>query len=471
MKLRHPLSRLGSILLASALMAGVQGVGSSGTSGRAARAASLPPNIVFIMTDDQRWDSLRYMPNVRRYLADEGVEFTNAYVSNGLCCPSRATNLTGDYSHTTGVWRNIQPYGGFLSFDDSSTLATWLNPTYKTALMGKYLNFYTDASYVPPGWDSWFGYLTGEVRYYSVAASVNGVRRDFLDIPRHYTMRVLQRRAVAFIKRSEEPFFLFLSTTAPHQPSTPDPADTKALAGWVPHRPISYNEADVSDKPSWVQALPLNGGKKDPSRWDEIYHEMARTLLSVDRSVGKIVETLEETGELTNTLIIFTSDNGLNWGEHRWFYKDSGFEETIRVPLVVRYDALITTPRTDDHLVVNIDNAPTIAEAAGVSPTTDGESYLSLLGDPSVPWRDSFLMEHMVTFVEKHPTRTVPSFCGVHTKNAKYIEYVNGEKEMYDLVADPFELENLADDPSHSAMQATLDAELTGMCQPIPLVP
>lgn len=430
------------------------------------------PSIVFIVTDDQRWDTLQYMPNVQSELVAEGVTFDNAFVTLSLCCPSRTTSLTGLYSHSTGVYKNNPPHGGFRSFDDSSTVATWLDPAYKTALVGKYLNNYRRYGYIPPGWDRWVGVIdtVDNTHYYDYQLSIDGVDRSFGTAPGDYATTVMANKAVQFIQDTKRPLFLWFAPVAPHYPAIPAQRDLHSLSDWVPPRPPSYNEADVSDKPLWLQAQPAV--QPDPHYWDRFDHNQLRTLLSVDRSVGMIIDALQATGRLDNTLIVFTSDNGITWGEHRWYMKDTAYEEAIRVPLVVRYDPLVTSPRSDSHLIANIDNAPTMAEAAGVAtPFVEGQSLLPLLSSSSGPWRDTFLLEHMQPRAKHDPLKAIPNFCGVRTTDYKYVSYADGERELYDLTADPFELQNQASNPSFASTEATLAAQTDAMCVPLPPAP
>lgn len=212
------------------------------------------------MTDDQRWDTLGAMPNAQR-MAAGGVLFTNAFVPNPLCCPSRATILTGQHSHTTGVYTNGPPDGGFVAFDDRASIATALDPSYRTALIGKYLNGYAGRHYryVPPGWDTWVATSTGA--YYDYQLAINGSRsRLYGDTPEDYSGRVLTERALRFIRRpSSRPFFLLFTHVAPHGSGMaeglpiPDPADDGLLDGTTFDHPPSFTEADMSDKPLFLR--------------------------------------------------------------------------------------------------------------------------------------------------------------------------------------------------------------------------
>jgi N-acetylglucosamine-6-sulfatase len=427
---------------------------------------SSKPSIVFILTDDQRWDSLGAMPIVRRELAARGVTFANAFVSDSLCCPSRASILTGQYAHSTGVWQNKGPYGGFKAFhQDRSTIATWLRAAgYHTALFGKYLNRYR-GTYVPPGWEKWEA-IAGAVDpydlYYRYTLNIDGHLEKHGNAARDYSTNVLTEDAVDYIRHTPGSLFVYFAPYAPHSPSRPAPEDKGRVLPLGPVAP-SFNEGDVSDKPQWVRNLP----SITQTRRDKIEDARRRanvSLLAVDRAVGRIVDALTETGRLHNTLIVFMSDNGLLFGEHRFFNKAVAYDEAIRVPMVVRYDQLISSPRVDRRLVVNIDIAPTFAQFAGVpAPGAEGMSYLPLLGGGDVHWRSDFLVEHMNLL-------RVPSFCGVRSERFLYVHYATDEEELYDLQNDPFELQNVIDRPQFDQTLKGLRVRVKELCNPPPPV-
>lgn len=424
------------------------------------------PDIVLILTDDQRFDTLWAMPTVRSELVAKGIRFTHGYVSNPVCCPSRSSILTGQYSHTTRVYTNHpkEPFGGFPAFRDSSTVATWLQEAgYRTALMGKYLNGYGD-SYVPPGWDRWFVTWDGGA-YFDYTANDDGSLRSFGSDPEDYGTDVLVDQATDFIRTTDrdQPLFLYFAPHAAHGPATPAPEDVPRFAHLRPWRPESYDEADVSDKPAYVRSHgPLSGSAKVSI--ERFRRDQYRALRSVDRAVSEILDALTETGRLTNTLIVFTSDNGMLWGEHRWSSKVVPYEESIRVPFVIRADALIDAPRVDDRLVLNIDLAPTFAEVAGLSaPNVEGRSLVPLLTSSRARWRTDFLMEHL----ELSPGG-VPTYCGVHSRRYVYIDYATGEEELYDLERDPFQLTNVVGNRPYADILRTERGRLRQLCRPRP---
>jgi N-acetylglucosamine-6-sulfatase len=438
------------------------------------------PDVVVVMTDDQRFDALANcmpsygapdgpdsvpcMPNVRALLQAQGVTFAHSYVTTSLCCPSRSSFLTGLYAHNHGVLTNEKPIGGVVGFarHESSTLATWLHGVgYRTALIGKYLNGYYGPQ-TPPGWDDWHTvYGTSSSSYTHFKLVENGVVQEYSNT---YHTTVLGQRAVQFIDSTpaSQPLFLYFAPHAPHYPWQPAKGDGTAYAGQPPWRPPSYAEPDVSDKPPWWQALPVPDDTFRAAR-DKAQRRQLRTLIEVDRQVGNIAAALGP--RLANTLFVFTSDNGLDWGEHRAFEgKECQYEECVRVPLVVRFDPLTGgAARVDStHPARNVDLAPTILEAAGVEPVDgmDGRSLLPLLaGPPPTDWRTAVLGEN---YGSLHPLDKLvpPSNALIETfpgdasgGRFKYVESCDRadrtlpcavvSTELYDEAADPYELCNL----------------------------
>lgn len=424
-----------------------------------------PSTIVLVVTDDQRFDTLWAMPTVTAELVRRGASFPEAFVVNPICCPSRATILTGAYSHTTGVYRQVPPFGRFDWFRDGSTLATWLHDAgYTTGLFGKYLDGYQHAGltgYVPPGWDRWAAFIRS--RYYDYALSIDGQVRRFGSAPQDYSTDVLAGMAEAFVRETSGPLFLYFAPAAPHGPAPPAPGDEGAFADLPPWRPPSYDEADVSDKPEWVRDLSRLG-EPGRQRIDTLRRNQYASLLAVDRAMAALIEALRGTGRLWDTLLIYTSDNGLLWGEHRWRRKEAAYEESIRVPLVVRWDAGgVRAGSAPDVLAANVDLAPTIADAVGIpAPGAEGISLLpALRGEPG-PTREDLLIEHLAG------ANPVPTYCAVRSRRWTYVRYADGSEELYDLAADPYQLENLAGDPALAGILRERRARLAELCEPPP---
>jgi arylsulfatase A-like enzyme len=316
---------------------------------------------------------------------------------------------------------------------------------------------------VPPGWDRFVAFT--DPKYYGYDLNIDGQVHSYGDQPGDYSTTVLADQATSFIRKTSGPLFLWFAPNGPHSPQIPAPQDTNAFSRLRPWRPPSYNEKNVSDKPAWMRGQPrlTNAWKKniDLTRIDEY-----RTLLAEDRAVGDIVDALASSGRLSNTMIVFASDNGFSWGEHRLKGKQSPYEESIRIPMVVRYDPLTAEARTDDHMVVNIDFAPTFADLAHVAdPGADGISLLPLLqGSPS-SWQSDFLLEHLRT---GSSPKDIPTYCGVRSTQYAYIRYQGGDEELYDLSADPWELTNVALSPSYTSVRDALRLRLAQLCSPPP---
>ncbi len=421
------------------------------------------PNIILILSDDQRADDLGSMPNLAALTA-EGTNFTHAYVTTPLCCPSRSSILTGEYAHNHGVLGNTAPYG-FEAFPDSETIGTWLQTAgYKTALIGKYLNGYanTKGKYVPPGWDTFMAFVKGPNYYeYTLKNFVDGVDEGILKYGSEeadYSTEVIAEDAMDFLNETEsndtQPFFLYFTPYAPHEPATPSEKYKDMAANIDPTTAPSYNEEDVSDKSTWVQSLPKLSAAEEEQLKN--YGSLtAGALKDLDDGIGKIIDTLKANNELDNTVILYMSDNGLQWGEHRIaLSKNAPYEESVHVPLII-YDGRIKAAGSIDEFALNIDLAPTLLDWAGLTipDTVDGKSLKPLLEGHTDEWRTSFL-------TEAWGSREGATFTGVHEGTWSYIDYGDGQTELYDLEVDPYELNNLAKDNKYADVLKELEAEL-----------
>jgi arylsulfatase A-like enzyme len=421
------------------------------------------------------------MPRTRAELADQGVEFPQAFMTTPLCCPSRASILTGSYAHRTGVYKNGGANGGADDFEDAQSLAVWLQAAgYRTSLIGKYLNGYNNlwasgsSPYVPPGWTIWQGLK--KVSFFDwIFVQPDGIG-GYVEFPggsaeSDYLTDVMRERAKTFISEAVgagEPFFLYLAFKAPHLPQIPAPRHDGLFQAIQPWRPPSYNEADVSDKPTWVQNLaPQNSAALDQIRIDQL--EM---LQAVDEAIGGnpafgivgIMEHLRSLGVADDTLVVYFADNGWYWGEHRLRAKNNPYEEAIRSPMFVRYPKLAPLPRAEERFALNIDLAPTFAElaGAGVPIAHDGQSLVRVLDGTQPAWRTDFLAESWPT---SHPWALVREGQWKYTE----LPLVPGdpatlfETELYDLVSDPYELTNVASDPGNAARVAAMAARLRAL--------
>jgi len=418
-----------------------------------------PRNIVLIVSDDQRFDLMPYMPLTSALLNDETVRFTRGFATTSTCCPSRSSILTGLYSHNTHVLNNSLPNGGATRFNPTSTIATWLHQSgYRTGIIGKYLNDYDLLNpAIPPGWDDFQVFnREGQSYYYGYGLNQNGTTVIYSGAPADYSTDVLATKSVAFIQGTpaSQPLFLMYTPFGPHDPAVPAATDIGTFASFPLWRPPSYNEADVSDKPAWIRALPkISAAKIPPS--DALHQRQVETIQSVDRAVASIVAALKQTGRWQSTLFVYVSDNGLAWGEHRLLdRKECAYEECAKVPFWVRAPGL--TARLDTNLVANIDLAPTFAAWAGITPLglVNGLNLLPLLSNPAAPWRTELLLEHL------GGSTTALRHSAIRTARNLYVEYQNGNKELYNLVKDPYELNNVATKAANAALITTLKAKL-----------
>ena len=476
------------------------------------------PNIVVIMVDDMREDDLRYLPWTQRLIGDAGVRFVNSFAPYPLCCPSRASFLLGQYAHNHKVWSHGEPWG-FPVLDDTSTLATWLQDAgYATVFLGKYLNGYghrpapdgsgdNSVRYVPPGWTEWRGSIDGGLpaghpanggtyRYFDTTLSVNGDHFD--NYAGRYQTRVYGELSEWIIRRraaSGQPFFFWANYTAPHNGAPRDPDDPEpvvrddgevsrmgspsvpvgvrgAFDSVIRHAPGAYGEADMTDKPAFMQSAPPMNEAEEAALL-EVARQRAEALLVVDRQVRRTVAALDASGELDNTLLVFTSDNGYFLGEHRIRQgKILPYDPALRVPLLmagpgipageVRYDPYLT-----------IDMAPTLATLAGAMPggetQIDGQSMLRVARRGDLGWTRAVLTETGPggtvretdeSGVPLNPTdpgeRDIRYTIGVRTDRYLYTDNAAGELELYDLAVDPLQLTNQVNNPEYGLVRVEL---------------
>jgi len=434
------------------------------------------PNIIFILTDDQPFHTVQYMPTVRDVLIKQGVNFENGFVTTPLCCPSRVSILTGEYVHNHKVYTDRMPLGGAQKFNDTSSYAVWLKDAgYRTAYLGKYLNDY-DAlqpyGVVAKGWGDWGVFLsknlnadddTGNAQFYSnYSLSENGNVVKYIGNKSIFSADLITRKAVDYIsEKRDEPFMLTMAYYNPHSPYFwADRDDNQFRANSAlqaaPYRSPNFMEKDVSDKPKYLQDLnPISVEKIDIT-----YKQILRSLLSVDDGVASVLAALDKTGLSKKTIIVYLTDNGMTVGDHRLgITKNCAYEACIRTPFIVYAPAMFPA-RTDTHIVANIDLAPTFAELAGakIPNAVNGMSLVPLLKDSNATWRDSILLEHWPT--EEGVGSKIPEFYAVRNADWKYVEYSTGEKELYDLKNDPYELENIADKPAYTEIQKQLKIRL-----------
>ncbi len=424
------------------------------------------PNVVLIVTDDQRADSVDVMPSVQD-IASQGVSFANAFTTTPICAPARAGILTGQYATTNGVIANGIPDGqgghsnGALALDESSTLATWFQAAgYRTGHFGKYLNGYSQLSPgIPQGWDDWRTFVHEANNFVDYLMNENGQIRSYGNSVQDYSTDVIAGQALEFMhSNADRPFLLMLNPFAPHGPSTVAARHIGALASLPLWRPPSWAE-NVSDKPAWLRLFAVNDATL--LAHDAEIQKQRESLLAVDEAVAALDAELEHLGLSDNTIFVFTSDHGLAWGEHRWIYKQVPYEEGIRIPLAIRYPVRLAENDVRSEFALNVDIAPTLADMAGVSMTheVDGRSLLDAI-DGAGDWRQEVLVQHFTAgFV-------VPPWDLLRTERYKYVRHVNNFAELYDLAEDPYELDNIAQVPASAAIVADLSARLDELLAP-----
>jgi N-acetylglucosamine-6-sulfatase len=445
--------------------------------GSADLAAGTRHNVVVFMTDDEDLAAHAFMPKTKALIEDQGVTFENYFISYPWCCPSRASILRGQYAHNTNVVGNEPPWGGYETFHglglEQSTLATWLQAAgYRTAMIGKYLNRYVpEKDNVPPGWNDW--YVGGNAHAsYDYVLNENGQAVHYGNRPEDYLNDVLTAKAVQVIRdaaAADEPFFVYVLPYNPHSPSVAAPRHEGMFADAALPRTDSFDEVDVSDKPAFIRELPpLSQKQIDYLEYE--YRKRIASLQAVDDMVESVIATLRETNQLDDTYVIYSSDNGFHLGQHRLIAgKDTPYDEDIRVPMVMRGPGVPAGKRVE-AIVGNIDLAPTIAEIAGVEPPDfiDGRSFLPLLQDPDQLWREAYLIERRrleeQLIRQSRTTGLTPEqldqtavFNGIRTLGSLYVEYGTGERELYDLKADPFQLANRIDDVDPALLAALED--------------
>jgi arylsulfatase A-like enzyme len=456
-------------LAATSLAALILAAGSS-------HAAGPPPSFVVIMTDDQDAGQMAFMPKTRRLVGNQGATFSHFFASDPLCCPSRATFLTGQYAHNHDVRSDGGTDGGYKRLRKRQTVNVWLHRAgYRTAQIGKFLNHYGEGggngspTSIPPGWDEWdVPPGTSPYKVFNYTLNRNGRLYHYGSRSSQYQTDVLARLAKSFIgkQRASRPFFLSLSPIAPHDSKTG--ASSESDGGRVhgtepapryryrfrrlpfPKKP-SFNEADVSDKPGYIRNR-ARYGRKGVARLRKSYRRRAAALLAVDDLVAKVMSKLSREGLLGNTYVFFTSDNGFLLGEHRQEGKALPYEESVRVPLLLRGPG-VPAGVTRDQLTANVDLAPTMVALSGATPThsLDGVSLFPFAANDD-PSKRAILLESF----------TRHEFQGVEADGWKYIEYLGSSaRELYDLGADPYELQNSASEAGAALKRAELASLLS----------
>ena len=489
-------SRIFAALLLAGLLTTSVALTPAGSTAKKRHAKQKRPNIVLIMDDDQSAEMQRFLTKTNAAIGGKGVTFDNSFVNYSLCCPSRSTMLTGQYAHNHGVRGNQQPSGGYSKLAPTlgNTLPAWLQRAgYYTAHIGKFLNGYGTTSpdtEVPPGWNEWYGsidnpdaFTGGTYTAYGYTLNENGQvvhygsTPDAVD-PATFQTDVYSQKAADFIRRrapSRKPFYLSVAPRDPHSEADScncagdnpraAPRYEGALNGVTAPRDPSFNEADVSDKPSNVSNLgPLTPAQI--AAVDARYRARAETLLGVDDLVQNVVGTLKASGELKNTVLIFTSDNGFFHGEHRVRQgKVRLYEPSIRVPLLIRGPGVPKGVHRA-QAVGNVDLAPTILDFANAKPgrKEDGVSLMPIMQRKRT-WlgRGLDLETYFTPDTTEDPEDPPLNYRGVRTDRYLYAEYGTGGQELYDLRGDPFELQNAVEDPAYAPAKSALGGLLASL--------
>jgi len=470
----------------TAAVAALVAIAGTGAPAQGAQAVQKRPNVIVLMSDDQTAVSQSVMTRTNELIGAKGATFTNNFTNWPLCCPSRSTFLTGQYAHNHQVLGNQPPFGGFDRLDTAETLPVWLQRRgYYTAQIGKFLNGYEDSSVgVPPGWSEWHGTkrtytFYGEQLLEDGQINTYGSTNEDPDNPAEpasYSTDLYTDKAVQLINQrapSSQPFFLYVAYLAPHSggpqsgrcQGTAKPAVRhKGAFGSEPlPSPPNFNEADVSDKPEGIATRPPLTDQQIANATRN-YRCRLESLLAIDEGVERIVRTLQAAGELDDTLLIYTSDNGFFHGEHRVATgKNRVYEEAIRVPLEMRGPGVPKGVQVDD-LAVNADLAPTILDAAGAQAgrVEDGESLLPFAEHPERRHGRELLIEQFGSSPDEEGQAGI-TYAAVRTSQFKYVANGTGEIELYDLRNDPYEVANVAGDPAYAETQAALAARLEAL--------
>lgn len=501
----------------AALAAAVLALAAALALGTATHDAEGAPgdNVIFILTDDQAASEIAAMPNTQTMVGGQGITFTRAYIPYPLCCPSRASMLTGEYMHNHQVRGNIEPAGGWFAFKphESNTLATRLDSAgYYNVHIGKYVNGYAaglpNPLPVPPGWDEWYGKVSESALYFNYSLIEKEGPADTPDVEfygdqsNEYQTDVIRDKAVDFIDTAggaETPFMMNVWFNSPHGPYDPAPRHLFALANATLPKLQAFNEQDIRDKPKWLRKQARK--KLNKTLIKTIASERKRRaemLLSVDEAVAAIVAELDEENLLDDTYIIFTSDNGFFRGEHRIAGgKYLPHDPSSRVPLMVRGPG-ITAGVQSSELVSGIDIPQTIQEitTGAQDPSADGRSFLPYALNPSLRSTRPLLLEadtgpgkgnagfepqaasvsraqvskvkvagrRGVKNLDQEPMGTKsaangnfsPAYRAIRTDRYLYVLYANGQSELYDLLLDPAQKKSVHADPRYKRVRRFL---------------
>jgi N-acetylglucosamine-6-sulfatase len=417
---------------------------------------TVQPNIVFIMLDDISTGYMDAMPNARSLIGSRGVVFRNGLTPTSLCCPSRASVLSGKLAHTTGVYTNEEGTGGWWKFQaqEDNTIATHLHDAgYHTGLIGKYLNGFRTGpeDYVPAGWDEFQAFRTTNYYNWTLGGTV---QESYGSMSKDYSTDVLADKAVQFVKQAPEdkPLFLYFSPYSAHAPMKPAP---RHIGTWHNERlDGAFDEKDMSDKPKFMRKKPLLGHK---TRFKTIQRRQHEMLMSADEGISDIFDALGD--RVSNTLFVLMGDNGYLLGSHRLEGKNYPYARSAEVPMMMRMDGVVNSSLAG-RLTTNVDLTATMAEVAGVSWPMDGKSVLS-------SGRHGTVMEQ--TAFHDVINKRHPAYCGYRTKGWLFVKWSGqARQELYRYRTDPYELNNLAVRPFWDAKRKKLRQQAKAACVPVP---
>lgn len=437
------------------------------------------PNFLFILVDDQPFDAMGFKgrypfletPNMDK-LAKQGANFNNYFCTQSICSPSRASFLTGTYSHIHGVnqnhhlvdpdWESYKPYSIHLQ-----------NAGYETAMIGKiHMAHFNGKKHIRPGFDYWYSFK-GQGKYFNPEINDNGIEKQV----KGYMTDILTNEAVSWLtdkRDTNKPFSLCLWHKAVHEDHLPAPRHENLYENdTLPYPPYNTHKETFEGKPEWQRIKAFDTQWKDYKSVDKLpekpwgsksdkYMRLLKTLAAVDESIGTVLETLEQTGELENTVVIFSSDNGYFMGEHTYWDKRIAYENSIRIPMIMRFPEKIKAGIQINEMCLNIDLAPTILELANIEKPAymQGESMVKLFGNEEASeWRESILFEY---YVDDAYPYAGPDMLAVKTDNYKLIDVFleNDIDELYDLQNDPGEMNNLINNPEFDEIEKELRDEM-----------
>jgi len=434
------------------------GSGAVSSGGAAGASNAMLPNVIFVLTDDLSMNLVQYMPNVLK-MQQQGTTFSNYFVTDSLCCPSRTSMFTGKYPHNSGVFTNTGDDGGYATYlsqgNDPQTFAVALkNNGYRTAMLGKFLNGYDPtANNASLGWSEWDVAGDGYPEF-NYDLNQNGKLVHYGQTDADYLTDVISGLGKRFVNAaSDKPFLIELASFAPHAPYIPAPRDAALFPGLTYPRTPAFGTRPTASDPAWLQAVPALT-QANITNFNNIFRMRAQAVQAVDQMIGELQAMLKASGHDKDTYLFFTSDNGYHIGERSMRPgKQTAFDTDIHVPLVVTGPG-VPAGVVLEQMAQNIDLCPTFAEIAETAPptTVNGHSLLQLLRGKAVPnWRNVVLVEHHdAKFDPNDPDadtgvlKTPPTYNALRTVSSVYVEYVGGETEYHDRTTDPFELTNTA---------------------------